>query len=87
MWFRDRETGEIQKNSQRPPVQDLDSLGFPDRSIVYDAGSLYRESDRKVFVTQRGCPMNCSFCFHHALKKKVVGPRMPSTCASGPSTT
>ena len=73
MWFRDRETGEIQKNSQRPPVQDLDSLGFPDRSIVYDAGSLYRESDRKVFVTQRGCPMNCSFCFHHALKKKVVG--------------
>jgi len=73
MWFRDRKTGEIQKNSQRPPVQDLDSLGFPDRSIVYDAGSLYRESDRKVFVTQRGCPMNCSFCFHHALKKKVVG--------------
>ena len=54
-------------------MQDLDSLGFPDRSIVYDAGSLYRESDRKVFVTQRGCPMNCSFCFHHALKKKVVG--------------
>lgn len=73
MWFRDRETGEIQKNSQRPPVQDLDSLGFPDRSIIYDAGSIYRESDRKVFVTQRGCPMNCSFCFHHALKKKVVG--------------
>ena len=73
MWFRDRKTGEIQKNSQRPPVQDLDSLGFPDRSIVYDAGSLYRDSDRKVFVTQRGCPMNCSFCFHHALKKKVVG--------------
>jgi len=73
MWFRDRETGEIQKNSQRPPIQDLDSLGFPDRSIVYDAGSIYRDSDRKVFVTQRGCPMNCSFCFHHALKKKVVG--------------
>jgi hypothetical protein len=24
-----------------------------------------------VFVTQRGCPMNCSFCFHHAWKKKV----------------
>ena len=73
MWFRDRKTGEIQKNSQRPPIQDLDSLGFPDRSIVYDAGSIYRDSDRKVFVTQRGCPMNCSFCFHHALKKKVVG--------------
>ncbi len=72
MTFRDRETGEIQTNPQGPLVQDLDSLGFPDRSIVYDAGSLYKESDRKVFVTQRGCPMNCSFCFHHALKKKVI---------------
>ncbi|MEM6671595.1 MAG: radical SAM protein [Planctomycetota bacterium] len=73
MWFRNRETGEIHKNTQRPPIQDLDSLGFPDRDIVYEAGSIYRDSDRKVFVTQRGCPMNCSFCFHHALKKKVVG--------------
>ena len=71
MWFRDRETGEIHKNGQRPPIKDLDSLGFPDRDIIYEAGSIYAQSDRKVFVTQRGCPMNCSFCFHHALKKKV----------------
>ncbi|MFT6830962.1 MAG: anaerobic magnesium-protoporphyrin IX monomethyl ester cyclase [Planctomycetota bacterium] len=72
MWVRDRKTGEIAKNPQRTPIQDLDSLGFPDREVIYDAGSIYAESDRKVFVTQRGCPMNCSFCFHHALKKKVV---------------
>ena len=71
LWFRDRETGEILKNGQRPPIKDIDALGFPDRDVVYDAGSIYRDSDRKVFVTQRGCPMNCSFCFHHALKKKV----------------
>jgi len=71
LWFRHRETKEILKNGQRPPIADIDALGFPDRSLVYDAGSIYRESDRKVFVTQRGCPMNCSFCFHHALKKKV----------------
>lgn len=73
MWLRDPKTGEINKNTQRPPIPDLDSLGFPDREIIYDAGSIYRDSDRKVFVTQRGCPMNCSFCFHHALKKKIVG--------------
>jgi len=72
MWFRDRETGEIIKNGQRPPIQDLDSLGFPDRDILYEVAPLYANSDRKVFVTQRGCPMNCSFCFHHALKKKVM---------------
>ena len=34
-------------------------------------GAIYRDTDRKVFVTQRGCPMPCSFCFHHAWKKKV----------------
>lgn len=73
MWVRNRETGEVAKNPQRPPIQDLDSLGFPDRDVIYEAGAIYAESDRKVFVTQRGCPMNCSFCFHHALKKKVVG--------------
>jgi len=73
MWFRNRATGEIVMNTQRPPIQDLDSLGFPDRDVIYEAGALYRDTDRKVFVTQRGCPMNCSFCFHHALKKKIVG--------------
>jgi radical SAM superfamily enzyme YgiQ (UPF0313 family) len=70
-WFKRRDTGEIVKNPQRPLVRDLDALGFPDREVVYDAAPIYAESDRKVFVTQRGCPMNCSFCFHHAWKKKI----------------
>ena len=72
-WFKRRDNGEVVKNPQRPLVQDLDELGFPDRDIIYEAGEIYRTSDRKVFVTQRGCPMNCSFCFHHAWKKKVYG--------------
>ena len=70
-WFKHRETGEIIENPQRPFTADLDSLGFPDRDVVYDAGAIYRNADRKVFVSQRGCPMPCSFCFHHAWKKKV----------------
>ncbi|MDZ4773082.1 MAG: radical SAM protein [Planctomycetota bacterium] len=74
-WFKHRETGEIIKNGMRPLVQDLDSLGFPDRDVVYDAGAIYREADRKVFVSQRGCPMPCSFCFHHAMKKKIYNTR------------
>lgn len=70
-WFKDRQTGEITRNTQRPLTQDLDHLGFPDREVVYEAAAIYRNSDRKVFVSQRGCPMNCSFCFHHAWKKKI----------------
>jgi radical SAM superfamily enzyme YgiQ (UPF0313 family) len=70
-WFKDRVTGEITRNTQRPLIKDIDSLGFPDRDVVYEAASIYRNSDRKVFVSQRGCPMNCSFCFHHAWKKKI----------------
>jgi anaerobic magnesium-protoporphyrin IX monomethyl ester cyclase len=72
-WFKRQDTGEIVRNCQRPLVQDLDQLGFPDRALIYEAGTIYRDSERKVFVTQRGCPMNCSFCFHHAWKKKVYG--------------
>ena len=67
------EKGEIHKNPVRPLVRDLDSLGFPDRSLIYDAQSLYKNSPRKVVVTQRGCPMLCTFCFHHAWKNKIYG--------------
>ena len=70
-YFKHKQTGEIIKNPQRPLVMDIDSLGFPDREVIYDAGAVYRDADRKVFVSQRGCPMPCSFCFHHAWKKKV----------------
>ena len=74
-WVKDRATGEIHKNEVRPIIPKLEDLGFPDRDIVYEAGAIYRNTDRKVFVTQRGCPMPCTFCFHHAWKKKVYGAR------------
>lgn len=74
-WFKHPETGETIKNPQATLVPDLDALGFPDREVIYEAGAIYAETDRKVFVTQRGCPMPCSFCFHHALKKKVYNAR------------
>ncbi|MFO1011956.1 MAG: radical SAM protein [Planctomycetota bacterium] len=74
-WFKRRDTGEIVQNENRQLVQDIDSLGFPDRDVIYEAGAIYRDSDRKVFVSQRGCPMPCSFCFHHAMKKKVYNAR------------
>ncbi|MGQ0553145.1 MAG: B12-binding domain-containing radical SAM protein [Planctomycetota bacterium] len=72
IWFKEA-SGRIHENGLRPLVQDLDSLGFVDRSLLYDAGPLYRDNPRKVLKADRGCPMNCSFCFHHAWKRKVYG--------------
>jgi radical SAM superfamily enzyme YgiQ (UPF0313 family) len=69
------EHGELVRNPLRPLVQDLDGLGFPDRSIIYDAQPIYRDSPRKVLLTQRGCPMSCTFCFHHAWRGKVYKTR------------
>lgn len=69
-WIKDAE-GNVHKNEPGPLEQDLEAFGFCDRSVVYDAADFYKNSERKVIKTDRGCPMNCSFCFHHAWKKKV----------------
>jgi radical SAM superfamily enzyme YgiQ (UPF0313 family) len=63
--------GEVVTNPLRPLVQDLDSLGFPDREMLYDASPFYRNLERKIFLSHRGCPYICSFCFHHAWRDKV----------------
>jgi anaerobic magnesium-protoporphyrin IX monomethyl ester cyclase len=70
IWFKD-DTGKVWQNAPRPLEQDIDRFGFCDRELVYDAAEMYRDSDRKVIKTDRGCPMNCSFCFHHSWKKKI----------------
>ncbi|MBM3984388.1 MAG: B12-binding domain-containing radical SAM protein [Planctomycetes bacterium] len=70
--WKDRD-GRIWPNAPRPLIPQLEDAGFPDRSLVYDAADLYRDNPRKVVKSDRGCPMNCSFCFHHAWKKKVYG--------------
>ncbi len=63
--------GKVWANEPRALSTDIEEFGFCDRSIVYDAADFYKNSERKVIKTDRGCPMNCSFCFHHAWKKKV----------------
>ncbi|MBI5432381.1 MAG: B12-binding domain-containing radical SAM protein [Planctomycetes bacterium] len=58
-------------NVLRPLAANLDALGLPDREPIYAAGQIYRDCDRKIFLTQRGCLYNCSFCFHHAWRDKL----------------
>jgi len=66
-----KQDGRVHRNPVRPLVANLEELGFPDRSVIYDSGECYRAMERKIFITQRGCPNSCSYCFHHAWRDKV----------------
>jgi len=58
--------GETRVNPMRPLLQDLDSLPFPDRSY-YGRYPFLAQNPYRIFITGRGCPFNCTFCFNHAL--------------------
>ncbi len=64
-WFK--LDGEVVRNPVRPYVADLDALGQPDRALIYDKDPVLRDSKIKHFISGRGCPYNCAYCYNHAL--------------------
>jgi anaerobic magnesium-protoporphyrin IX monomethyl ester cyclase len=60
-------TAGVITNPVRPYIEDLDSLPFPDRALVYERDPVAARSKIKHFLTGRGCPYNCTYCFNHAL--------------------
>ncbi|NQU77397.1 B12-binding domain-containing radical SAM protein [Candidatus Falkowbacteria bacterium] len=69
-WFK--KEGEIIKNPPAPLEQNLDSLPFPDRSLI-DHHKELRHLKIHSFSTIRGCPYNCAYCFNHKLKELYSG--------------
>jgi radical SAM superfamily enzyme YgiQ (UPF0313 family) len=65
--------GDTITNPVRPYVEDLDSLPFPDRALVYERDPIAARSKIKHFLTGRGCPYNCTYCFNHALSEIYRG--------------
>ena len=51
------------KNSMYPPEDNLDKYPFPDRALYYDKYPLMANFAVKRFITTRGCPYKCSYCF------------------------
>ncbi|MDP2909881.1 MAG: radical SAM protein [bacterium] len=69
-WFKSR--GKIFKNPLRNLEQNLDNILFPDRALL-DGFKEIKLSRIHNFITARGCPYNCSYCFNHQLKEMYAG--------------
>lgn len=67
IWFK--EAGKVYKNAVRPLEQNLDSLPFPDREIIYARYNRPEKYKMAKFIIGRGCPYNCTYCFNHAFAK------------------
>ncbi len=71
-WFK-LDGGQIQRNPVRAAENDLDSIAFPDRELLFEADEFTRQSGIKHFITSRGCPYDCTYCFNHALAEVYRG--------------
>jgi len=71
-WFNFN--GQIIKNDIRPPVEDLDSLPYPDREIFDYQKIINRRlfKDAEVMCS-RGCPYSCTYCINSFLNKLYQG--------------
>ena len=77
--FRKRE--EIISTPDRPLIKDVDSIPFPDRTLLdaeyhaLAAGINAAPKKYTSFVTSRGCVYNCRFCGIRALARNIWRPR------------
>ncbi len=64
--------GEGKDAELRPFYRDLDTLPLPDRDIIYDNTEM-GEFPIKSFITSRGCPYHCTYCFNHSYQELYAG--------------
>jgi radical SAM superfamily enzyme YgiQ (UPF0313 family) len=59
-----------------PLVEPLDQLPMPDYSIIYDNDAFLKNMKLKMFISGRGCPYKCTYCFNHKFNEmyKSKGP-------------
>lgn len=66
------EDGSIVRNEMDDLPDNLDELPFPDRTI-YENTLFFNNFPVKRFLTRRGCPYNCSFCFNKQYREITRG--------------
>lgn len=70
-WIKDNK-GNVKKNKLRPLIDNLDSLPYPDRELIYKFESSFK-NPIKNFIIGRGCPYDCTYCFNHAYYQLYAG--------------
>lgn len=62
-----KQSGEIFRNEVRPLIENLDDLPFPNRDLILEYTK--RANKFQTFITSRGCPYNCTYCFNATYRK------------------
>jgi radical SAM superfamily enzyme YgiQ (UPF0313 family) len=71
LWVK-KADGNICRNDVRNLNQQLDSLPLPDRSLYAPYPELWH-NPVQTFISSRGCPYNCTFCFNHLMVELYQG--------------
>ncbi len=71
--FHVRNNGHINKKPVGNLLEELDSLPFPDRELFYAQDTLLRNQEFKSFISGRGCPYLCNYCFNHKFNEMYKG--------------
>lgn len=69
--------GEISFGGPRPPVADLDELGWAARGAIHDERGRMKRDHYGLMMSSRGCPCHCHFCASPKLWSKKVRWRSP----------
>ncbi|MHC4267365.1 MAG: B12-binding domain-containing radical SAM protein [Planctomycetota bacterium] len=67
-----RRNGEICQNEVRPLIENIDNISFPDRELLCRY-SRVRDFPVRNFITTRGCPYSCTYCFNQAYNEIYKG--------------
>lgn len=76
-----KENNQVFSTNRRKPIEDLDTLPFPDRDIFpiknYTSGMVSKDAPYTSMITSRGCTYNCAYCPSHFIWNGAWRSRSP----------